>query len=276
MPLPDGFNEFEFLQDIMRKWQNRIVREEFQDLGSEDWDPDITISRGALRHACTHKDTDTAEMMQMRNDLFYIIYRKAQDFQTPVFGILKDRFDADVRYFPVIKLYFYSGYIDDEDNDSRKEGEIGFRYKDSLEEASDRAKLQQLGRKIRTLFGQGKGYMWQKGKNKYTYYNRSLGYDFSVLSDTEANAKELMARVMDIQGDTPNWELFASHIWDRPLVRYSPNPGTRKVLGKTRKKPQRRPHVKVYFRYATCLIHGEPRAITLYDHTGVRGDILAS
>ena len=42
MVLPDNFNEFEFLQDLMRKWQNRIVREDFQDLGGKDWIPDVS------------------------------------------------------------------------------------------------------------------------------------------------------------------------------------------------------------------------------------------
>lgn len=54
--LPNNFSEWEHLQSVLIRAQNKFVREEFKDLGGDDWIPDINTPRGSLRQACTHKD----------------------------------------------------------------------------------------------------------------------------------------------------------------------------------------------------------------------------
>ena len=270
MALPEGFNEFEFLQDLMRKWQNRIVREDFQDLGGDDWNPDVSIPRGALRHAFTHKDDDTSTMDLMRLFLYYFVYRKAADLQPPIYGIPKAVFDSYVTYRPQIKLYFCQRSSELEANEHPAEGEISFRLMSETSETLTMSELKRYGQRIGNIFGRGGGYDWHKGYYKYTYFDKQRGYEFRILAYSEIVAKELIERVLEIQEHTPQWEFFNSVTNEKPAERFPANPGTVKILNKTYKKARRRPRVHVRFRYASVSVHGLPNDITLFDLTGVK------
>jgi predicted dinucleotide-binding enzyme len=66
MPLPEGFSEFEHLQDLIRLEHNKVVRAYFKNQA----DNDISTPKAGLKHACLIKDDDSAAMTQMRQWLF--------------------------------------------------------------------------------------------------------------------------------------------------------------------------------------------------------------
>ncbi len=69
--LPLDFNVFEHLQSTIKKPFNKEVREAFNDLGGDEWLPDINTPRASLRQACTMYDSDTATMMALKMMFFY-------------------------------------------------------------------------------------------------------------------------------------------------------------------------------------------------------------
>lgn len=274
MPLPEGFSEFEFLQDTIRRVQNRIVRTDFRDLGDENWDPDITTGRGALRHACTLKDEDSADMLLMRLWLYYIILKKAQDLHPAIYGVPVTSFHETLKFHPQIRLYFLEDADRVESGYSQVEGEITFRLVGETENTINEAKAKVYANKIRTLFCSGAGFVWRKGRQKWVYKDTKRGYDFRLLATSESEARRVIEQVLDIQSHSPNWDLLkdATKVKDNTLA--SPIPGNHFVYGKTRRKPRHRPVAYVRFRYAELKVWGLPNDIVLVDNTATRRNAL--
>ena len=268
MPLPNNFNEFEFLQDIIRKWQNRIVKEEFSDLGGDDFDPDINISRQALRHACTHKDTDTADMTEMRNFLFYIIYRKAQDLQQPVYGIPTNELQEKSKFKPQVMLYFQEKLDDIEPGYAPLTGEISFRLMGEESTSLSRAEVERLANRIKVLFSSPSPFVWRKGKEYYPYNDWALGYCLKLLCRSLAEAKRVVNQVLDIQNHTPQWKKLRINANTEPMEAYPTIPETVTILGERTKLPRQRPICEVVFQYAVLHVHGISKPLCLVDRTG--------
>jgi hypothetical protein len=273
MPLPQGFSEFEFLQDIIRKWQNRIVKEEFADLGGDEFDPDISISRQALRHACTHKDSDTAEMMQMRNDLYYIVYRKAKDLQGTIYGIPEETFKEEIKIKPQIYLYFA------QDSEGVPEGRVAIRAKfhinlqRDIPEASWEAELKRLANKIKQEFAATHPtYTWTKGKTIYWYRDKEYGHNFHIYAYSEADAEPLVKKMLALQDQVFKEECFGN---SEPKRSSENNPiGTVLRFGKRRKKSRWRPNANVRFRWASLIVPELEGDKMLVDTTGNHRDAL--
>lgn len=276
MPLPNDFNDFEFLQSIMRKWQNRIVKEEFSDLGTDDFDPDIRISRHALRVACTHKDDDTAEMLLMRNELFYLIHRKARDYQQPVYGIPTNLFQAETKFKPQVLLYFSEAVEDVEPSYYATPGEITFRVMDAPNDKVSLAKQTAFANKIKSLFGGSTPFMWRKGKKLFPYNDWDLGYRLKILALNEGEAKKVIEQVLDIQGHTPDWKKMGVHRNSNEAEAYPDTPQYEVIDGERVRLPRKRPICNVLIQYALLHIHGKPNPKCLYDRTGTFPNPLVS
>ena len=87
------FNDFEHLQSVIRKVHNKEVREAFSDLGGDEWLPNINTPRASLRQACTIYDSDSALIMLLKQNLYFLTLRKAQDYQAPIVGMPKGSLD---------------------------------------------------------------------------------------------------------------------------------------------------------------------------------------
>lgn len=267
MTLPVGFSEFEFLQDLVRKWHNRIVREEFQDLGGEDWNPDINISRGAVRHACTIKDNDTAEMVNMRLFTYYFLHRKAQDLQQPIYGIPVYDLQAQRKFRPQIFLYFIEDESDIEPGYPPIDGQITFRLMDEESETLTQGKVETLANRIRSAFATGNGFVWRKGKVMCPYTDWKRGYQLQLQSRDEAEGRRVIEQVLDIQGHTPDWKNFNPSNNAEPAQAYPTLPGTLHILGKNYRLPRRRAIADVRFQYALLHLYGKPQPLCLVDRT---------
>ena len=268
MSLPEGFNEFEYLQDLIRKWHNRIVKEEFLDIGGEDWEPDISVSRGAVRHACTIKDDDTSSMVNMRLFLYYFIYRKAQDLQQPYYGIPTNDLQERVRFKPQIMLYFQESLEDIEPGYAPLTGEISFRLMQEESTTLTQSEVNRLADKINNLFGGSTPFKWRKGKSIFPYNDWSLGYRLQIIARDEAEAKRVIEQVLDIQSHTPDWKKLNINKNAEEMQSYPTMPGYEVILGERVRLPRKRPICEVVFQYAVLHVHGKAKPICLVDRSG--------
>lgn len=268
MPLPQGFNPVEHLQDTIRIVTNRSVREWFKDLGGENWDADIGTQRGSLRVACTHRDDDSIDTTLLRLLLFSHEVGEAKSLQAPVFAMPTSDTPARRGGRPKLTLFFKQGYRDPSDPGGRKEGVISFRIMDETSESLTNSKLVSIGNRIKTLFGAGNGFVWHKGRKMCSYSDWSKGYQLQLLCRDKAEGRRVVEQVLDIQQHTPNWEYFNMVETEDELGKYPTNPGSKVLLGKSRRLKAQRPIVDVRFQYAHIALEELPHPILVYDRTG--------
>ena len=268
MAIPPEFNEVEHLQSVVRRYVNRQIREDFQDLGGDNWEPETGTTRGAMRHALTHKDTDPLPVTLSRMFLYYFTYGKAAALQAPIYGMPSIAFQELFRFKPQVRLLFIEEQSLVEDGYEPVQAEVTFRIMDETESTMTPAKAQVLARKIESLFATGKGFTWKKGHEKWTYYDQSKGYQLSILAWNETEAKKIIEQVLDIQGHTPDWAGFLTVSTKKRS--FLAVPKTKFIFGKSRREPRDRPVAFVRFRYAELHIWGMFSAITLVDKTGLK------
>jgi hypothetical protein len=189
MPLPANFSEWEHFQSTLIRTQNRIVREEFNDVGDDDWEPDIGTSRASLRVACTLKDTDNGFLTIGRLFLYYFILRKCRDLVHPVYGSVIGGDGPVRRHRPQITLYFQEDYSDIEPGYAPVTGEISIRLMNETAVSLTEANLRTYATKIKTSFTTGGGFVWRKGKESSSYADWDKGYQLQLLvrDKTEGN-----------------------------------------------------------------------------------------
>lgn len=274
MPLPEGFSDWEHLQTVILQSYNRIVREEFSDLGDDSWDDDITVPRGSLRVACTVKDADSAPMVAIRMLLFYFTLRKASDLQVPVYGIPVNSYQESWRFKPQIQLYFQEDQADVDEGFAPVTGEIGFRLANETNESLTMAETHALANKVKTAFSSGNGFVWRKGRIMCTYTDRDRGYKLQILARDKTEGKRVIEQILDIQSHTPDWEFMNVIENEEPAEKFPIIPPTRSILGKSRRLPRKRPIADVRFRHALLHVWGLPNPIVLVDRLGIYRDAL--
>lgn len=272
--LPPEFNEQEHLQDTVRKWINREIRNYFADVGGDDWDPDIVSPRASLRVACTHRDTDSLIMTQLRWQLFERIRR--QTFDMPYFGIPIVGFNEARKFKPQIMLYFQEDLQDVEVGYSPVTGEVSFRLMNYESDTITPAIAQQLATRVQSNLGQGGGFVWRKGRTMCSYTDRPRGYQLQLLCRNDDAARLLVTQVLDIQNHTPDWSRLNVSENQEESSRYPTIPPTGRVYGETRRLNRARPMADVRFQFAILNVHGLQNPIPLYDRSGVYPGALAS
>ncbi len=257
MPLPEGFSEWENLQDLVRLEHNKAVRAYFKNQA----DDDISTPKARLKHSCLIKDDDTAAMTQLRLWLFEVTCGHAASLQTPIYGVPVQELQRQTKFKPQVKLYFRER-IDNSVTDDRylfATGEITFRLMNETSETINRTKAEALARSIKNLFATPV-FIWEKGWYKTTYLDLERGYDLRLLVRSKAEGQRVIRQVLQIQNHTydDNNFQFIDHERTYPL-----NPGTHRVYGRNIKKIIERPRVDLRFRHAQLLIWGQAKAINL-------------
>lgn len=273
MALPERFNPFEHLQDLIRKEHNKVVARFFKDLGPEDWQLDTSTPRSSLRTGCTIQDGDTADMTLMRLYLFYEILGYGRKRLGNFYGVPATSFQESFEGKPEVFLYF------SQDKDSVPEGytpvdaEISFRLMDETSASITEGNALTLAKAIKAeLTENNKGITFNKGKNIVSYTDRSLGYKFQVYTSSQKDGEEIIKKVMSIRNHVPD-DLKIKISTPKKNSINIPK-GTELVYGKQRKKRRWRPTAKVRFRYAYLYIHGIEQQIMLLDTTGYWIDAL--
>jgi hypothetical protein len=267
----DEINPWEQLQDVLRKTQNRRVREHFRDLGpvDGDWTPNISTPRGALFYACTMLDNDTSTMTVLRMFLFWMVLGQATALHPPLYTLPSDRYQQSVKFAPQITLYFKEDSDDVEDGYAPIDAEVSFRLMDEDNRTLSQTDLNTVANRIRLEFALSNGYRWRKGRVKLNYRDPERGYLMSVNAFSESEGKDLIRKVLDIQNHTLDGDKLTIQQLDSapPIV-----PPQQVILGKTRRLPRKRPVGYVRFIYADLHIWGIPKAICLLDRSGRRRD----
>jgi len=259
MPLPDNFSPWEHLQSVLRTYHNQLVRDEFSDIEGDD---NLGIPRGSLKLACLLDDDDTVDMTLLRLLLFFFHARKAQDMQTPVYGIPISVYDSNVKYHPTVSLYFEEDYEQVPNNRQPVRAEISYRLMNETPQSITPADALSLANKVKTEFSSNNGYRWRKGKILTTYRDLSNGYNLQIYAYSEAEAREVIAKILDLKNQTIDNEFLTVH---EPKGTFPMNPGTHLVYGKQRPKPIRRPTTYVRFIRATLTMPGLEKGIALVD-----------
>jgi hypothetical protein len=166
-----------------------------------------------------------------------------------------------------VTLYFKEDLADTEDGYAPLDAEISFRLRNETELTMTPAKAQILANKIRTEFATGNGYRWRKGRELLNYTDKAKGYHFQVYAATEAEGREVIRKIMSLQGDTIDSSLLKiSRLAEPPPI----VPGMHFVFGKSRRKPRTRPVGYVRFIYAELHVWGVQNATVLVDRSGRR------
>jgi hypothetical protein len=152
MPLSDDFSPTEHLQDVLFLIQNKIVREEFADIGDDGWAAEISTPRGSLRVACTHLEADSIDMTLIRLWLFYGVLRKCQDFHPAIFGTPSTSFQETVRYHPQVHLHFEEKYQDAAEGYKPLRSQISFRLMSETTSTVTKSEAVAIANRIKSLF----------------------------------------------------------------------------------------------------------------------------
>jgi hypothetical protein len=263
MALPEGFSEFEHLQDQIRTVYNKMIRDWFLNVD----DNDVSTPRTSIKHACVLKDDDTADMTMMRLWLFEVFVRHAQSLHPPLYAAPSMAFQDHAKFKPQITLFFAEDADDVELGYSRVTGEVSIRLIEENESTITEANVKAYANKIKSLFGGGTPFIWKKGRNMYSYTDTEKGYRLQILSTTQSEAKRLIEQVLDIQSHTPSWENLNESESASASTKYPPLPQRKTILGKSRRMPRRRPVASVKFQYALLHLHGLPNPIVLVDRS---------
>lgn len=270
MALPVDYSPWEHLQSSIMRVQNRIIREEFSDLG-DDWEPDISNPRGSLRQTCTLEDGDSAIMIALRLWFFYGTLRKAQDFQAPLYGIPVINFQENYRFQPQITLYFQQDLDGTPEDKQPLRSQISFRYSGETNLSITEANARTIANRIKAELATGTPYRWNRGRISCRYLDKDKGYMMQLYTFSAAEGREVVRKVLSIRNHSFDDDFYSFTTSD---ASFPVNPGTQFLYGKSRPKPRKRPIGYVRFKHATLSIHGLPRPICLVDTTGRFRDAL--
>ncbi|WP_272073961.1 hypothetical protein [Nodularia spumigena] len=255
MSIPNKFNSWLHLKNMMRRWHNQRVAEHFKDVPPNN----ISSKRGSLRHACTIQRTDTADMINLRKMFFEFDCMNAQSLQAPIYGIPVSDLQRDVRFKPQVKLVFRELYPLDEGKFSPVRGELTFRLMDETSQTYTPAKAKALAVAIKKdLFTPL--LVWNKGKNYYYYRDDEKGYDFRLLVPNKSEGQKIVTAVLSVQNHSFDDENVNYQVTDKNFPK---NPGNQTVYSKSVPKPRRRPTASVRIRHAQLLLDGRLKCINL-------------
>ncbi|WP_353930959.1 hypothetical protein WJM97_22315 [Okeanomitos corallinicola TIOX110] len=258
-------DEWEHLQDQVRRYHNKLVGKYFKNQSPND----ISTPKSSLRHACTIKDADTDVMTLMRLWLFEITVGHAQSLQAPIYGIPVQEFRRVTKFKPQIKLHFKEPYdraIHEDQGFNQVRGEITFRLMEKDSDSISRTDALSWASKIKSDFATPP-FEWKKGWFKATYLDIDHGYDLRLLVPSKSEGERIARAVVGMGSDTysSNNFQFIEHNRSYPAI-----PGTHRVYGSTVRKARERPRVDLKFTHAQMLIDGKMTAINLVAMAGMR------
>lgn len=273
---------WEHLQDTWNKIHNRRVREHFREIADPDdvagWSHfsthvDLDRARHSLCADCLQRDDDSANMTILRTLLFWLVLGQASALHPPLYTMPTDRYQQSVKFAPQVTLYFREDLDDVEEGYAPIDAEISFRVMDETSGSMTESKAQNLANKIRTEFATGGGYRWHKGRTKLSYRDKDNGYQFSVNAYSESEGKEVIDKLLDIQGHVLDLDLLTiAQLGDTPPT----IPPTELIYGKSRRVARKRPVGYVRFVFAELHLWGIPNPIILLDRSGRRKNALVA
>jgi hypothetical protein len=262
MPLPEPFSDVEHWQRVVRREYNDEIRNHFRDKfgDSGSWDAEIETTRGQMLQALLHQDSDPVQLTLGRMQLYQFVFTQRQEMPI-VFDETKRPTD-DFTYKPEIKLYFTQSRRSIPKDQPPATGEITYRLMTETSESLTEANVKIRAERIKRLFTEPNLFVWHKGKELFNYTDKLNGYHFQLLVTTETEAKRIIEQILNIEQKAPDWNKLIHRKDERT---YTNVVQTKRIYGKNRKVPRRRPTEDVKFRYASIKINGIPRPIYIVD-----------
>ncbi len=260
-----GKAEWKFLKSWLRQGTaayNQEVRDYFRDVPNTN--DSSTSPRAAALRACLIDADDSSIVAMHKRMNFY--FQVIQSHKKPeIYGIPCTTFQEHVRFKAQIKLFFAEDWQDVEPGYRPVEGRLSFRLMGKEPDNITQAEVNQLAAKIKTEFALNSGFVWHKGSTQYLYREEDKGYQFRILARSEGDAKELIGKILAIQNHSPDWSKLNISANSEPSSAFPTVPGNQVILGKTQKKPRKRPVADVRFIYSHLYLHGRNKPIALVD-----------
>jgi len=253
-------NDIELLQQFCLRFVNKEVREHFKDLdGIADDSLDLTNSRHVAKRVCIHKDNDPITLTAARMLAFFFA---CESFQAqPIYGIPVTTFHESNYLKPQVSLHFIEKQSEANTANRRPvQAMVSYRI---VDENITMSEVNALALKIKSDFATPK-LQFKKGRTKFSYRDKTKGYEFILTCFDETNAEKIIKAVLGLNNHTYDDELLT----DTESRKNWSVTGNQTILGKTYKKPVKRPIADVYFSHAELKIEGLPKPVILVDTTG--------
>jgi len=258
-------NDVELFQSFCTKYFNKAVKKHFTDVdGVDDESLNKDAPRPLLKRLCLHKDKDPLALTVARLLLWWVEVDGL--FDEYIFGMPSEEFEVKHTYYPQLKIHFSEDkLLAARANRRPARSEISIRWRD---ENYSTAAMTSLANKIKLEFTTPL-FSYGKGRLCYTYWDNRKGYRFQVLASSEAEAKSVISKMVKLQdSEVPDWE---EHMRESTTKIDYGVQGTVSVLGKSIKKPKKRPVATVKFAWAELFIPGTTKPLILLDVTGTKG-----
>lgn len=267
--LPEDFDPFEHLQSTYIPLHNKLVKKYFSDIEVTEG-LSIADVRRSLRTACLMQDSDNQLMMNLRHHLFFDLLGYNRKNLLVYYGS-RESIDSPVVGHPKLVFYFsQDSQSMPATQDYKGDAEYSVRLM-TLENTSInlREKLVEIANEIKTQFVHNKqGIIHVKGNLCVSYKDTKHGFPNGsrILSNNETDGINIYQKICNVI-DVPFDELKINVGNPKKPSTTGTVTETQVIMGKIRKKKAYRRVVNVRFRYAYCLIPGEPQPIFLIDTT---------
>lgn len=134
---------------------------------------------------------------------------------------------------------------------------------------SSKSEVEKIAKKVYSVFAKPV-FSFDKGKIKYSYRDKAKGYSFILACTSEADARNLITKILACNDETPNW----FRLTESKSKRVTEPLGTVRINGETYKRPSYRPTGKVHFISAELHVHGLLGNIHLIDLGGMRRNVV--
>lgn len=259
-PADIALGPFEHLQDVYMRVYNRQVRASFR---ADLQDGDISTPSASMKEACLIKDTDNAQMMLLRLNLFYFVREEARNLQPINYLMPFPEWNDDVTNKPQVILYFEETKEDAKAKKRRAITQrVSFRLMNETVETITKADIEELSREIRTTFP--RTYRFRKGRIKLSYRDKKNGYELIITPYSENEGRELITKVLSLRDKVPDWELLTNSESGRNFAKRE----TVVYQGKPKKLGEKRPIGYVILKRAELKLPGGVGSEVLYETWG--------
>ena len=269
MTLPDDFNAWEHLKEMLMASHNRNVAQAFTGIP----DGDLTTSLGGMKVACLLEPDDTVDMFLLRLFLFYFVYKG--QLPQPIFAINISEYQARLKNKPQITLEFLEDWSEFLllNKLPRATAEISFRLMHETGQTLNPEKALTWATRIKEMFMAGSGFTWEKGKELVLYDDFDNGFSFQVYASSRSEGSRVIERVVELAGGTVQTSLFRTKNLDNSEPEI---PEFIEVYGQEVREQRRYPITRVHFVRATLHIPKYKIPITLIDRTGKMAGLVSA
>lgn len=149
--------------------------------------------------------------------------------------------------------------------------ELSFRLMNESESTITPISALALANRIKSVFGGTTAYQWKKGRELWGYIEPARGYHLHIYAWNEAEAKDVIGKILQVQNHTPNWSEYLKDWAKRDSMVNTPIiPPTDLIYGQNRRRPRKLPVGFVRFIRATLVLDGLQNPIQLVDLTGLK------